>query len=272
MANNLNFGFLFSESNGSVDDSFYQNINQGSDPPGEDHDKILNSERTKPNTQVDHSMVLKWRVQAQEQGMRLLSFLREKNRDSASVKSLKRAIDTKRCSVNGRIEIFSSYLLKKGDIVVLDCVEEKAITSLNVLYEDSYLLIVDKPAYLICENRYFAPLIKSRAQLIHRLDKETSGVIMLGKDPLFIKEMIALFREKKVDKEYLALVEGVMSQEQGQVDKPLMRQQAHTPGQVHYGIAKGRAGQSALTLWKIGKDKITLSRSLSSTVRSREIA
>src|SRR5271170_1303963 len=106
------------------------------------------------------SFVSKWRVSTEEAGMRLLAFLRKKNPDVPSVKSLKRAIDGKRCTVNGKTETFASHPLKKDDLVILNFIEEKKEkTVLTILYEDPDLLIVDKPAGVISENRYFAPLL-----------------------------------------------------------------------------------------------------------------
>jgi RluA family pseudouridine synthase len=190
-----------------------------------------------------------WRVSLKEVGMSLLAFLREKKPDAPSVKSLKRAIDGKCCTVNGKIELFSSYRLKTGDVVSLQWVHSQRVTSLPILYEDSDLLIVDKPAGLTCENRYFAPLLKQRAELIHRLDKETSGVVMLGKNKEIIELMIALFREKKVYKQYLAIVDGRLAEAEGKIENVLRKKPSLTKGQVTYEVTKGK-GVSAITLWK----------------------
>src|SRR5690348_12982640 len=191
----------------------------------------------------------KWRVSPKEAGMSLLAFLREKNPDAPSVKALKRSIDGKCCTVNGKIELFSSSRLKAGDVVSLQRVLSDRITSLSILYEDSDLLIVDKPAGLICENRYFAPLLKQRAELIHRLDKETSGVVMLGKNKEIIELMIALFRERKVHKQYVAIVDGQMAAMEGKIENVLRKKPSLTKGQVTYEITKGK-GAAAITHWK----------------------
>lgn len=192
----------------------------------------------------------KWRVSAEEAGMRLLAFLRKKNSDVPSVKSLKRAIESKRCTVNGKTETFASHPLKKDDMVILDFAEDKKEKiTLTILYEDPDLLIVDKPAGLISENRYFAPLLKTRAALIHRLDKETSGAIMLGKNTEIIEQMISLFREKKVYKQYLAVVDGSLPQEEGTIETALRKKTSSLPGQTLYQTTKGK-GLAALTRWK----------------------
>jgi 23S rRNA pseudouridine955/2504/2580 synthase len=194
-----------------------------------------------------------WRVSAEEAGMPLLSFLRKKNKDAPSVKSLKRAIDGKCCIVNGQIETFSSHPLKKNDRILLRKREEKRFT-LAFLYEDADLLIVDKPAGLICEERFFAPLLPMRAELIHRLDKETSGLIMLAKNRKILDAMIDLFRVKGVHKEYLALVDGQVKKSEGSIDMPLCKKKV-LKGQTLYAV--GKSGVHALTHYrclKVGKE------------------
>jgi 23S rRNA pseudouridine955/2504/2580 synthase len=197
---------------------------------------------------MSKSFVRKWRVSATEAGMRLLAFLREKNKDASSVKSLKRAIDAKRCTVNGKIEIFASHPLKEGDVVVLDYGPQDRMV-LPVLYEDEDLFIVDKPAGLTCENRYFAPLLPKRAALIHRLDKETSGIVMLGKNEEILAQMIALFRDRAVHKQYLALVDGCPAEGQGTIENILRKKASLTSGQVFFEATKGK-GVAAITNWK----------------------
>lgn len=194
-----------------------------------------------------------WCVNPDEAGMPLLSFLRKRNPDAPSVKSLKRAIDGKCCIINGQVETFSSHPLKKNDRVLLHKQEEKR-QSLTLLYDDADLLIVDKPAGLTCEDRFFAPLLPTRAQLIHRLDKETSGLVMLGKNRAILEAMIALFRAKGVHKEYLALVDGKLQEAEGTIRNHL-RRKASQPGKAVY--VAGRSGMEAITRYrrlKVGKD------------------
>lgn len=209
-----------------------------------------------------------WRVSPKEAGMSLLAFLREKNPDAPSVKSLKRAIDGKCCTVNGRIKLFSSYRVQRDDVVSLQCALPERITSLSILYEDSDLLIVDKPAGLTCENRFFAPLLKQRAELIHRLDKETSGAVMLGKNKEIIELMISLFREKKVHKQYVAIVDGQMAGSEGKIENVLRKKSSLTKGQVTYEVTKGK-GVPAVTHWKCLKSKQSASLVLCEPITGR---
>src|ERR1700741_5320517 len=105
----------------------------------------------------DEKNAADWIVSNGEAGMTLLSFLQGKKENKFSRKALKKAIDNKCCRINGRIELFSSHLLKKNDHIALrDFLQEKK-ARLPLLYEDEDLLIVDKPAGLVSENRFFAP-------------------------------------------------------------------------------------------------------------------
>jgi RluA family pseudouridine synthase len=194
--------------------------------------------------------IYNWRVSAEEAGLGLLAFLRKKDVDAPSVKSLKRAIDSKCCTVNGKIEVFSSRSLKKDDRVTLHMRKERSWKSaLTVLYEDADLIIVDKPVGLTCENRYFAPLVKARAELIHRLDKETSGVVMLAKNREILERMVDIFREKKIRKQYLAIVDGCVRDGEGRIENKLRKKESRQPGQVFFEATKGR-GAIAITEWR----------------------
>jgi RluA family pseudouridine synthase len=195
----------------------------------------------------------RWRVSKAETGTRLLQFLREKCPEAASVKALKRAIDHKLCTVNHRIETFSSFILKENDIVVLDegAFEKKKdglSVKIPILYEDDALLIVNKPVGLISDSclmkRYFP-----HADIVHRLDKETSGVLILAKTAEAKKKMIALFKERAVHKLYLTVVDGVVAKDAGRIDNFLGKKNSYQ-GQTVYGAVAEKKGQRAITDWK----------------------
>ena len=195
-----------------------------------------------------------WRVSRKEAGTRLLPFLRKKCPDAPSVKAIKRAIDSKFCTVNHQIETFSSYPLKENDIVRLNEAAfktKKSESKIPILYEDKELLIVNKPAGIISDNR----LIKSRLsnpqlELVHRLDKETSGVLILAKTFEAKEKMIALFKRRAVRKLYLAIVDGVMDKDEGKIDNFLGKKKSYQ-GQTIYGSVDGKKGLRAITLWRV---------------------
>ncbi|MGE5196111.1 MAG: RluA family pseudouridine synthase [Anaerolineae bacterium] len=204
-------------------------------------------------------------VSKQEEGERLLTFLRGRCTQASSVKAIKRAVESKACKINGRVECFSSHILRAGDVVEFDMsklsasLKTKTSLDLSILYEDEELLICDKPPGIVCHNDEFnkrLPRFRGRLQLIHRLDKETSGAILLSKNENIVEEMIALFRAKKVEKTYVAIVDGAMHRSKGVIDTFLTKKHAYQ-GQSIYGSAP--RGQHAITYWKCLKRGKSLS-------------
>lgn len=182
---------------------------------------------------------MKIKVTAQEAGMTLLAFLRKNCPDAHSVKGIKRAIDGKRCTINGCVETFSTHKLRAGDQVSID-LDEKVSLKPTILWEDASLVAFDKPAGVVCESKNF------KGHLVHRLDKETSGVLLVAKSKPILERMIELFRAKKVKKTYLAIVDGVVKKKSGTIISnlaPLHRFQ----GQTVYG-SSGK-GERAETQW-----------------------
>ncbi len=94
----------------------------------------------------------------------------------------------------------------------------KKIDNPHTLFEDAKILAVEKPAFIDSEE--LAKKYKE-AKLLHRLDRETSGVILFVKDEEFREKAIEEFKENRVYKEYIAWVEGVLS-ESVTIDRPLV--------------------------------------------------
>ncbi|MDR0762768.1 MAG: RluA family pseudouridine synthase [Campylobacteraceae bacterium] len=109
----------------------------------------------------------------------------------------------------------------------------------TVIFEDDNIMAVDKPPFLTAEeiSENF------KLTLLHRLDKETSGVLLLSKNEEFTKKVIAAFRAEKVKKTYLAIVSGKFV-EPCRIDTPL--QIIKTKSGAYAKSAK--SGQNAITL------------------------
>lgn len=197
-------------------------------------------------------MKFKWRVSKKEAGMGLLQFLRENCSAAPSVKAIKRAIDGKLCSVNNHIETFSSFALEEGDIVVLKEIafekKEGGKLKIPILFEDKELLIVAKPAGLICDPKSIQSVF-GQVELIHRLDKETSGVLILAKTRLAKEKMVACFKERTIAKLYLAIVDGAIVKDEGKIDN-FLGKKLKLEGQTVYGSVEEKKGQRAITHWK----------------------
>ncbi len=103
----------------------------------------------------------------------------------------------------------------------------------QILKETPELLVVSKPAGLVChptKGDVYSSLISrarlylgpgSQPQLINRLDRETSGVVLIGKEPTATLELRRIWESRQVQKEYLAIVHGLVLQDHGCIDAPL---------------------------------------------------
>ena len=182
-----------------------------------------------------------FKVSEREKGQRLLAFLREKCPDAPSVKALKRSIEGKLCRINGKVETFSTHILKTGDTVEIEIKASVRFKPL-LLWEDDTIAAYDKPAGVVCEPKAFP------GNLIHRLDKETSGVVLVAKNKKIFEQMVELFRKKKVQKEYLAIVDGLVRDKKKTITSKLAPRH-HYQGQTLYGSSS--TGQEAVTEWDL---------------------
>lgn len=180
-----------------------------------------------------------WKVASQDTGKRLSAFLQEKLQDEFSQRQIKRWLESNFCTVNGQVERFASRKVEAGDKVKFK-IKEAPKTQLNTLWEDDYYTIIDKPAGLQTED--------INAILVHRLDRDTSGVLILAKTNEAREAMEKLFKERHVQKHYLALVDGFPKQLEGTITAKIgiKRQQS---GVKQWGIMP--TGKSAETDWKL---------------------
>ncbi len=105
----------------------------------------------------------------------------------------------------------------------------------DILYEDDELLAINKPAGLVChptKTDEYSSLIsrirlhlknRGHPQLVNRLDRETSGVTLVAKESTGARELRRIWEQRRVEKEYLALVHGRVSHAQGVIEAPLGR-------------------------------------------------
>ena len=145
--------------------------------------------------------------------------------DSAK-RTLRIWLKQRRVSVDGVAITIGKHLVKKGSQIVVGKVVADSIKGVEALYEDDHLIIIDKPTGLLS-----VPLDREKAInalgilrdyyknspvfAVHRIDKETSGVLVFAKTEEAKEGMDVLFRKHDLTREYIALVEGFIETPKG---------------------------------------------------------
>jgi 23S rRNA pseudouridine1911/1915/1917 synthase len=160
--------------------------------------------------------------------------------------------------------------LKPGDEIVLMCpprtpeVLQPEDIPLNIIYEDADVLVVDKPAGLVCHSgagvrsgtlvnallHHLGPISAgdpTRPGIVHRLDKGTSGLLIVAKHPTSHRELSQQFKRREVHKEYVALVYGCPDPPTGTLDSPLGRD----PKDRKKISVRARRTRSAITHYEV---------------------
>jgi len=206
-------------------------------------------------------------IQADEAGMRLDRYLTTLLPD-VSRTVIQKLIEDKEVLVNGHTSK-SGYALKMGDKVQLKSldlhVKNTSITPnslpLNIIYEDEDLLVVNKAAGMVVHPApghrddtlvnalaaYDPDIVKEdsglRPGIIHRLDKDTSGLIIIAKNAIAHSALAGQMKRREIIKRYLALVEGVVALDQGRIDAPIGRNPRHRQ-QMAVTVVKSREART----------------------------
>lgn len=180
-------------------------------------------------------------INGEDAGQRLDVFLA--NFDDSKTRSMyKKLIEEGYISVNGSVAK-PSYKINQGDIIEIREKEskrfEKIDMDIKVLYEDDDIAVIDKPRGLIVHPTNddeislvnfllyrFASLSnidETRPGIIHRLDKDTSGLIIIAKNNEAHEKMKELFKSREIYKEYITIAVGTFKDEITLVDKGIMR-------------------------------------------------
>ena len=142
---------------------------------------------------------------------------------------------------------------------------------LSVLYEDQDIIVIDKPAGLVVHPApghaggtlvnailHHVPDLAGiggevRPGIVHRLDKDTSGTIVIAKNESALRNLQAQFKSRKVEKRYIALVDGKLGEDQGRIVAPLGRDPRNRKRQaVILGDSDGsRTARAAATEYKV---------------------
>jgi 23S rRNA pseudouridine1911/1915/1917 synthase len=157
---------------------------------------------------------------------------------------------------------------------------------LDVLYEDGHLLVINKPAGLVVHpapgnwrgtlvsallHHWHGPrpgLDPARPGIVHRLDKDTSGVLVIAKDPETLTALGNQFRRRLVEKQYVAFVWGRLRTPRGTISEPIGRNPVHRTR-----MAVRRGGREALTAFEVIErfDEVTMVRLFPRTGRTHQL-
>ena len=206
-------------------------------------------------------------VTSEDAGARLDAFLAARV-EGVSRSILKRVIEDGDVLVGGRAAK-PSLKLKGGERVEVELpapppseVEPEEMP-LDILHEDEEVVVVNKPAGLVVHPAagvhsgtlanalafHFGRLAGGgslRPGIVHRLDRDTSGVIVVAKTARAHESLSEQFRERTVFKSYVALVHGVTKEEKGRVELPVGRDPHNRTR-----MAAVRGGRAALSLWRV---------------------
>jgi 23S rRNA pseudouridine1911/1915/1917 synthase len=169
-----------------------------------------------------------------------------------SLKHARRIIEKGCCSVNGKIVHVASKKVLQGDSIEVYPLDETwKEEPYSVLFEDDDLLIINKPAGVSVDEQSIKLLLPSKAPLflVHRLDKWTSGALLLAKKEEVQGALENLFRRREIKKEYLALVDGSVAAEKGKIESPI-EVKKRRGGEVICGITK-EGHFEAITYYKV---------------------
>jgi 23S rRNA pseudouridine955/2504/2580 synthase len=153
----------------------------------------------------------------------------------------------------------SSRRLAKSEIGVVSTDEDKFIRAL-LIYEDAEILVFNKPSGLAVQGGSgdmdrlmwaFANRKGRRPKLVHRLDRETSGVLVVAKTTPAAAHLSAQFADRSTAKVYLALISGAPEAPSGVIDVPLLRYTASGIDLVRAARIDEDGAQAAKTAWRV---------------------
>lgn len=209
-------------------------------------------------------------IVVKEESKRIDAYLAEKT-DNSRV-AIQRLIDEEKIKVNGK-KTKASYKVQDGDIITIEEVEAKQINlkaqeiPLDVLYEDNDIIVVNKPKGMvvhpangnldgtlvnaimaICKDSLSGIGGEIRPGIVHRLDKDTSGVLIVAKNDKAHINLSEQIKNHEVEKTYIALVRGSVKENEATINMPIGRS---TKDRKKMAVTK--TGKNAVTHFKVLK-------------------
>ena len=233
----------------------------------------------------------KYIVTENEKGKRLDAYIATKN-ENITRTSAQRMIEEGNILVNGKKQKVA-YKINTDDVVTVVPEEIKEISidaediPINVIYEDNDIIVVNKPKGMVvhpANGNYNGTLVNAimgmcketlsgiggelRPGIVHRLDKDTSGLLIIAKNDKAHVKMSDQIKNHEVKKTYIALVRGVIKENEATIDMPIGRSTSDRKK-----MAVNKEGKNAITHIKVLKryDKYTLLQVNIETGRTHQI-
>ena len=184
---------------------------------------------------------------------------------------LKKLVTDNHIKIDESVVTKAGVRLRGGETVTVTLPQPEAVEAvgedipLDILYEDSDLIVINKSAGMVVHpacGHSRGTLVNAllyhchdlsgiggelRPGIVHRLDKDTSGVMVATKNDIAHNHLAAQFKEHSINRRYVALVHGLVQNENGTIDQPIARH----PTQRKKMSSKGRGGRRAITHWRV---------------------
>jgi 23S rRNA pseudouridine1911/1915/1917 synthase len=207
-------------------------------------------------------------VNSKDSAKRLDVFLSQKE-PALSRSQIKRLIEKGNVQIGGR-KTKAGLRLREDDVITLTLPEPQKLEvqaqpiPLTILYEDRHLIVIDKPAGMVVHpaaGNYSGTLVNAllhhcpnlpgiggviRPGIVHRLDKDTSGVLVVAKDDLTHRFLSEQFKKHTPKRRYTGIVFGQLGEE-GQIETSIGRHPAHRKKMS----TRPKKGREARTHWKV---------------------
>ena len=199
---------------------------------------------------------------------RIDSYLADKTEYSRV--TIQRLIDEQKITVNGK-KVKSSYKVQQGDSIKIEKEEPKEVElkaqdiPLDILYEDDDIIVVNKPKGMvvhpangnpdgtlvnaimsICKDSLSGIGGEIRPGIVHRLDKDTSGVIIVAKNDKAHINLSEQIKNHEVEKTYMAIVRGNVKENEATINMPIGRS-----NKDRKKMAVTKTGKNAVTHFKV---------------------
>ena len=184
---------------------------------------------------------------------------------------IQRAIEDKKVKRQNGAKLEAKTKVCSGDVLLINLSREEVKPlcgnniPIKVIYEDEEILVINKASGMVVHPGdgtqddtlvhallYLYPDTlcpigaPERPGIVHRLDKETSGVMVIAKSEKAYYSLVDQFSRRKTGKEYIALVQGVVSSRKGKIDQPVGR---HPKNRIKMAVVQN--GKSAISEWEI---------------------